>query len=121
MLSVAILQFSIVFLSFLFMSQSIPTGYIPGQTPRISSKNCLGWDLTFECCQAARNSTSVINTGCPKTLLKMGNTALSISSSNYAKRHINVCSGGNLCSPFFSNFSETSFMKVGFDVRISLV
>ena len=27
----------------------------------------------------------VINTGCPKNLLKMGNTALLISSSNYAK------------------------------------
>ena len=27
----------------------------------------------------------VINTGCPKKLLKMGNTALLISSSNYAK------------------------------------
>ena len=27
----------------------------------------------------------VINTGCPKNLLKLGNTALLISSSNYAK------------------------------------
>ena len=27
----------------------------------------------------------VINTGCPKNLLKMGNTALQLSSSNYAK------------------------------------
>ena len=41
-----------------------------------------------------------------------------ISSSNYAKRQLNVCSGGDLCSPFFSNFSETPCMKVGFDVRI---
>ena len=64
---------------------------------------------------------SVINTGCLKKLLKMGNVTLLISSSNYAKRHINVCSGGGLCSPFFSNFSETPCMKVDFDVRISLV
>ena len=35
------------------------------------------------------------------------------------KRHINVCTGGDLCSPFFSKFSETPCMKVGFDVRIS--
>ena len=51
----------------------------------------------------------------------MGNTALLISSSNYAKRHINVCIGGDLCSSFFSNFSEAPCMKIGFDVRISLV
>ena len=43
-----------------------------------------------------------------------------ISSSNYAERQLNVCSGGDLCSPFFSNFSETPCMKVGFNVRISL-
>ena len=47
----------------------------------------------------------VINTGCPQKLLKMGNTALLISSSDL----------------FFSNFSETPCMKVGFDVRISPV
>ena len=35
------------------------------------------------------------------------------------KRHTNVCTGGDLCSPFFSNFSETPSMKVSFDVRIS--
>ena len=46
---------------------------------------------------------------------------LLISSSIYAKRHINVCSRGDLYTPFFSNFSETLCMKVGFDVRISLV
>ena len=34
-------------------------------------------------------------------------------------RHVNVCTGGDLCSPFFSNFSETPRMKVSFDVRIS--
>ena len=57
-----------------------------------------------------------------KKLLKyMRNTALLIYSSKYAKRQLNVCSGGDLCSPFFSNFSETPCMKVGFDVRISLV
>ena len=54
-------------------------------------------------------------------LLKMENTTLSISSSNYAKRHVNVCSGGNLCSPFFSNSSETPCVIIGFDVRISFV
>ena len=64
---------------------------------------------------------SVINTGCPKNCKTMGNTTLLISSSNYAKHHINVCSGGDLCSPFISNFSETPCVKVGFDVRISFV
>ena len=59
-----------------------------------------------------------INTGCPKKLLKMGNTELLISSSNYAKTPLNVCTKGDLGSSFFSNFSETPFMKVGFDVRI---
>ena len=61
----------------------------------------------------------VINTGCPKKLLKTENTALLISSSNYAKTPY-VCTGGNLCSSF-SNFFETPCMKVGFDVRISPV
>ena len=27
-----------------------------------------------------------------------------VESSNYAKRHINVCSGGDLCSPFLTIF-----------------
>ena len=44
-----------------------------------------------------------------------------MESSNHAKRHINVCSGGDLCSPFFNNFSETHCIKVGLDVRISVV
>ena len=35
------------------------------------------------------------------------------------KRHVNVCTGGDLCSRIFSNFSETPCMKVSFDVRIS--
>ena len=30
-------------------------------------------------------------------------------------------SGGDLCSPFFNNFSETHCIKVGLDVRISFV
>ena len=64
---------------------------------------------------------SVINIGCPKSCQTMGNTTLLISSSNYAKHHINVCSGGDLCSPFISIFSETLCVKVGFDVRISFV
>ena len=95
----------------------------PGNPRGLAQKNCPGDpDLTFESCPGAGNSTSVmINTWCPKKLLKMENTALLISNSNYAKRHINVCSGGDLCSPFFSNVSETPSMKVGFDVRISLV
>ena len=54
-------------------------------------------------------------------LLKMGNTTLLVSISNYAKRLINVCSGGDLCSPFFSNFSETPCVKIGFDVRIFFI
>ena len=44
-----------------------------------------------------------------------------MESSNHAKCHINVCSGGDLCSPFFNNFSETHCIKAGLDVRISLV
>ena len=125
------------------MSQSVPTGYIPpGQPPGISSKNCPGdRDLTFESCPGAGNSTRagilwkfkvkrfvlvlvllVINIGCPKNCKKMGNTALLISSSNYTKRHINVCSGGDLCSPFLAIFPyETPCVKIGFDVRISSV
>ena len=41
------------------MSQSIPTGYIPpGQPPGFTQKNCPeGWDLTFESCSGAGNST----------------------------------------------------------------
>ena len=47
----------------------------------------------------------VINNRVSQELLKMGNTTLLIFSSNYAKRHINVCSEGDLCFPVFSNFS----------------
>ena len=54
-------------------------------------------------------------------LLNDGNTTLLISSSNYAKHHINVCSGGDLFSPFVSNVFETPCVKVGFDVRISFI
>ena len=57
----------------------------------------------------------VINTGCPKKLLKMGNTAF---VDFQFKLCLNVCTGGDLCSSFFSNFSETPCMKVGLDVRI---
>ena len=63
----------------------------------------------------------VTNTLCPKNCKKVGNTALLISISDYAKCHINVRSGGDLCSPFFGNFSETPCLKIGFDVRISFV
>ena len=63
----------------------------------------------------------VMNTGCLKKMIKMGNTTLLISSSDYAKHQLNVCPGVYLCSPFFSNFSETPSLKAGFDVRISLV
>ena len=43
----------------LFMSQSIPTGYIPPGNPRgFAQKNCPGGrDLTFESCPGAGNST----------------------------------------------------------------
>ena len=64
---------------------------------------------------------SVINTGCPKNCLQMGNTALLISSLNYTKRHIDVCSRGDLFSPFFSNCSEIPCVKIGSDVRICFV
>ena len=122
------------------MSQSIPTGYIPPPgNPRGIAKEIArgGQDLTFESCPGTGMAgilwkfkverlvrilvSLVINTRCPKNCLKMGNTTLLISSSNYAKRHINVCSGGDLCSPFFSNFSETPCVKIGFDVRISFL
>ena len=56
-----------------------------------------------------------------KNCKRIRNTALLISSSNYAKLHINVYSGGDSCSPFSSSFSETSCLKIGFDVRISFV
>ena len=41
------------------MSQSIPTGYIsPGQPRGLAQKTCPGhWDLTFESCPGAENST----------------------------------------------------------------
>ena len=56
----------------------------------------------------------VINTGCLKKFLKNGEHYVLISSSIYAKRHINVCLGGDLCSPFFSNFSETPVFILGY-------
>ena len=75
------------------MSQSIPTGYIPPGNPRgLAQKDCPGGrDLTFESCPVAGNSTRagilwklkvkrfvhllvllVINRGCPKNLVKIG-------------------------------------------------
>ena len=64
----------------------------------------------------------VINTGCPKNLLKMGTLHCRFPVQTMLKRHINVCTRGDLCSSsFFGNFSETPCMKVGFDVRISPV
>ena len=50
-------------------------------------------------------------------LLKIGEHYTVDSNSNYAKRHINVCLGGDLCSPFFSNFSEILFVKISFNVN----
>ena len=61
----------------------------------------------------------VINTGCPKLLLKMGNTALLISNWNYAKTPYKCVYRRRFVFPIFSNFSETPCMKVDFDVRIS--
>ena len=63
----------------------------------------------------------VINTGCPKKLLKMGNIALLISSSNFAKTPYKCVHRRQYVFLVFSNFSETPRMKVGFDVRISPV
>ena len=68
----------------------------------------------------------ISDTGCPKKLLKMGNTALLISSSNYAKMPYKCVHRRRFVFPVFfvffsNNFSETPCMKVGFDVRISLV
>ena len=61
----------------------------------------------------------VINTGCPKKIaVKKGNTALLISSSNYAKTPYKCVHKRRFVFPVFSNFSETPCMKVGFDVRI---
>ena len=125
------------------MSQSIPTGYIPlvGNPRRLAPKNCPGGrDLTFESCPGAGNSTRAgilwkfkvkrfvrllvllgIHTGCRQKLLKNGEHYIVDFQFNYAKRRINVCSGGDLCSLFFSNFSETPCVKISFDVRISFV
>ena len=63
----------------------------------------------------------VINTVCLKKLQKSGEHRIVDFYDNYAKRQLNVCSGGDLCSPFFINFSEPPCMRVGFDERISLV
>ena len=58
-----------------FMSQSISTGYIaPGQPPESRSKKLPG----------TRQGPDFVE------------------GSNHAKHHINVCSGGDLCSPFLT-------------------
>ena len=100
------------------MSQSILIGYItPGQPPGISSKTLPrgsgsdfgklpgGWEFdkgrdfveiqseTFCPCVGSISDKYRVS----QKLLNNGNTTLLISSSNYAKHHINVCSGGNLC------------------------
>ena len=54
-------------------------------------------------------------------LLKMGNTALLISSSSYAKKPYKCVHRRKFVFLVFSNFSETPCTKVGFDARISPV
>ena len=54
-------------------------------------------------------------------MLKRFVRVLILLVSQKIARNINVCSGGDLCSPCFGNFSETPCMKVGFDLRIYLV
>ena len=51
----------------------------------------------------------------------MGNTAMLISSSNYAKKPYECVHRRRFVFLVFSNFSETPCMKVDFDVRISPV
>ena len=62
---------------------------------------CVGW-VSQELLRY-RVSQELLRYRVSQELLR--NTTLLISSSNYAKCHINVCSGGDLCSPLFSNFS----------------
>ena len=45
-------------------------------------------------------------------LLKMENATLLISSSNYAKRHINVCSGARFVFPVFPEVGDSIFLNV---------
>ena len=91
--------------------------------------------MTFESCPGAGNLTRagilwklkvkhvvrllvlLVIKGVRKIAKNWGNTTLLISSSNYAKRHINVCLRGHLCSLFFSNFSEIPCVKIGFYVN----
>ena len=108
------------------MSQSIPTGYSPppGQPLGISSKTLPGgsgfdfgklpWGREFDKGKdfvEIRSETFCLCIGfisdkyrVSQKMLNMGSTTLLISSSNYAKCYINVCSGGDLCSPFFQKF-----------------
>ena len=55
----------------------------------------------------------------PKIAKKWGHCWFPVQTM--LKRYTNVYTGGVLCSPFLSNFSETPCMKVDFDVRISLL
>ena len=62
----------------------------PGQLSGIHSKKLPGgWDLTFESCPGGREFDKGLDF---------------VESSNYAKRHINVCSRGDLCSSFSTIF-----------------
>ena len=104
----------------LFMSQSISTGYISPGNRRGLAQNCpRSRDLSFESWEFDKGGDFVeiqSETFCPcicfisdkyrvpQKLLKMRNITLFISSSNYAKHHIRVCSGGDLCSPFLAIF-----------------
>ena len=54
-------------------------------------------------------------------LLKMGNTALLISSSSYAKKPYKCVHRRKFVFLVSSNFSETPCTEVGFDARISPV
>ena len=97
-------------LSILCCNVSVSSNWVhplPGQPLGIPSNNCPGdRDLTFESCPGAGNSTRA---------------GILWNCSNYVKRHINVCSGRDLCSPFLTIFLRRPCMKVGLKVRISLV
>ena len=106
------------------MPQSIPTGYIPPGNPRTLATK-IAWGSGFDCQKLPGGRESdkggdfveiQSETFCPcigfisdkyrvsQKSLKMGNTTLLIFSSNYAKSHINVCSGGDLCCLFLTIF-----------------
>ena len=75
-----------------FMSESIPTGYIaPRATPGDSLKKNYpgGSGFVFSKLSGGR---------------EFDNSRDFVESSNYANRHINMCSRGDLCSPFLTIF-----------------